>query len=91
MLQSTDEIPDLIEPANKSSVKDFIILWTGKLPDDLNRLAPVAMILTCNKTIDAINYQYSWLFGELVSLCENQEKLLGIQPIKLLNFNKDDS
>ena len=89
ILQSTSKIPDLIEPVKKSSAKDFIILWTGKLPDDLNRLTPVAMILSCNKALDAINYQYSWLFGELVTLCENQEKSLGVQPIKLLNFNND--
>ncbi len=90
LLSATAKIPDLTELAKNSSIKDFIILWTGSLPNDFKQLKPIAMILASNKALDAISYQYSWLFGELASLCEEQEKSMGIQPIKLLNFSHKD-
>ncbi len=55
---------------------------------DLLSLTAFQLIDVSQHTIKALEYQYVWIFGELVTLCEAQEKSMGLQPIKLVLMNQ---
>ncbi len=89
LLRASEKITDLIETSKDKKLKEFILSYTGKLPEKLLTLTSWQVVEVSHKTLNAIQYQYVWLCGELVTLCEAQESALGILPIKLLLMPKN--
>jgi len=88
LLESSKNIRDLIDGSPDKNLTHFIFSYTGRLPNDLTTLEsePLKLIDIYQKSLNAVRYQYVWLFGELVTMCEAHEQGLNIKPIKLLNL-----
>ncbi len=90
LLRASEKIPDLIDSGDSKNLNHFIISYTGVLPEKLTTLTPQQLVTVSLNTLSALQYQYIWLIGELVTLCETQEKSLGVQPIKFVLMEKNN-
>lgn len=90
LLRASEKIADLIDASDNKNLNQFIVNYTGALPNDLSTLTPYQLVAISHNLINAVQYQYVWLIGELVTLCETQEKSLGIKPIKLVLMAKNN-
>jgi hypothetical protein len=82
LTHASGKIPNRMAPSGEESLRDFIVSWIGGETKHLERMPAAVLVEKCDQVLRAIQYQYVWMFGELVRRCEVQEKALGIKPLK---------
>lgn len=81
LTHASGKIPNRMAPSGEESLRDFIVSWVGEQSKDADQMPAAVLVEKCDQVLRAIQYQYVWMFGELVRRCEIQEKELGIKPL----------
>lgn len=77
-------LPDMVDKPDENSLLDYISVVSGKSEMSFDQMDTSTIIEKSYQVAEAICYQYTAVFSELVETCLILEKEHGIKPIRLV-------